>query len=419
MGEKLRNWDACTGKHHIVAGATPQNLDCLPEGSARPHAGSENNEPENDTQCEDLSEEELFGGRDEEGMHLEGDTPVLPLRPQHPLGTPRPVDIPCGTLPDGTTLDDFHRPPARIHARSAELLYWRSFSDADILSQPPAASDGELVYPTQPWELSAADALDAALLQTTFFKIVDNKRVDAPGQDPELSDIDMPDTTAQGTTTPRGSAKRDTVVWGQTTHQEPKPAVNSDELDNDAKLQLALDQTLIDFNECMPKAKYVKSPSIVLEAACHLLVHGALNIPDVCCINVKQARALLWNAVWLQEHMNEQWREKEWSTTNIASACEASLVNNFTLAIMGPGGTGKTAVLKAIEPLTIFFKGADTVRKMAPSNAAARLLGGDTLHACCKLPFGKTTLTSRKGTTQGCCAEPTSRALAYSCCRIF
>ena len=63
----------------------------------------------------------------------------------------------------------------------------------------------------------------------------------------------------------------------------------------------------------------------------------------------------------------------------------------------GPGGTGKTAVLKISEALTVFFAGADSVRKLAPSNAAARLLGGDTLHALCKLPFGKARLTSKKG----------------------
>ena len=33
--EKLRNWDACTRKHHDIVGKVPQNLDCLPEASAR------------------------------------------------------------------------------------------------------------------------------------------------------------------------------------------------------------------------------------------------------------------------------------------------------------------------------------------------------------------------------------------------
>eukprot|EP00973_Karenia_brevis_P047520 6595810-Karenia_brevis.AAC.1 len=50
-----------------------------------------------------------------------------------------------------------------------------------------------------------------------------------------------------------------------------------------------------------------------------------------------------------------------------------------------------------VEALTLFFAGPDTVRKLAPSNAAARLLGGDTLHSLCKLPFGGARLTTKKG----------------------
>ena len=71
--------------------------------------------------------------------------------------------------------------------------------------------------------------------------------------------------------------------------------------------------------------------------------------------------------------------------------------DEFRLAVMGPGGTGKTSVLKLTEALIVFFLGPDTVHKLAPSNAAARLLGGDTLHSLCKLPFGKCRLTSKKG----------------------
>ena len=76
--------------------------------------------------------------------------------------------------------------------------------------------------------------------------------------------------------------------------------------------------------------------------------------------------------------------------------------DNFCLAIMGPGGTGKTAVLRLVESLTVFFAGVDTVRKLAPSNAAARLLGGDTLHALCKLPFGQVNLKMKQGRLAKC-----------------
>ena len=44
-----------------------------------------------------------------------------------------------------------------------------------------------------------------------------------------------------------------------------------------------------------------KSPTVVMEAAFFLLQQGLLDVPDVGGVNVKQARAFLWNAAWLQE----------------------------------------------------------------------------------------------------------------------
>ena len=102
----------------------------------------------------------------------------------------------------------------------------------------------------------------------------------------------------------------------------------------------------------------------------------------------------MWNAAWLQEHMRSHWRE---NNTLLDDTGEPLRLQQFALAIVGAGGTGKTAILKSIEALTTFFAGPDTVRKLAPSNAAARLLHGDTLHSLCKLPFGKACLSSKRG----------------------
>ena len=135
--------------------------------------------------------------------------------------------------------------------------------------------------------------------------------------------------------------------------------------------------------------------TVVMEAAFALSQQGLLNIPDVGVINVKQARAFLWNAAWLQEYMCSKWRE--YATLIDDDSEGAPRLQHFALAIVGPGGTGKTAVLKITEALTTFFLGPDVVRKLAPSNAAARLLQGDTLHSLCKLPFGKACLTSKRG----------------------
>lgn len=125
----------------------------------------------------------------------------------------------------------------------------------------------------------------------------------------------------------------------------------------------------------------LKSRTSVVKAALYLIDSGVLHIPILNIINVKQARAFLWNALWLQDVMNREW--------GLAKADEdaQSLANGFQLALMGPGGTGKTAVLRVTEALVTYFCGPDSVRKCAPTNAAARLLGGDTVHAACKLPF--------------------------------
>ena len=85
---------------------------------------------------------------------------------------------------------------------------------------------------------------------------------------------------------------------------------------------------------------YTPSTIVIMEAAFELLQSGLLNIPDVGSLNVKQARAFLWNAVWLQHYMNELWQADDklpsdtWDST-------AHKFHNYALAIVGPGGTGQ------------------------------------------------------------------------------
>ena len=45
-------------------------------------------------------------------------------------------------------------------------------------------------------------------------------------------------------------------------------------------------------------------------------------------------------------------------------------------------------MLRVVEALLDFFLGAGSLVKSAPTNTAARLLGGDTTHATYKLPRG-------------------------------
>ena len=126
-----------------------------------------------------------------------------------------------------------------------------------------------------------------------------------------------------------------------------------------------------------------------------LLSRGVLDVPDLGEVNAKQGRALLWEALWLQDLMNREWELDPLSGPTAAG--RESLADNFQLALMGPGGTGKTTVLRVVEAFINYFRGPESVRKCAPSNSAARLLKGDTLHALCKLPFGAVTINSKKG----------------------
>ena len=102
----------------------------------------------------------------------------------------------------------------------------------------------------------------------------------------------------------------------------------------------------------------------------------------------------MWNALWLQDVMNREWCMEESPQSQCSS--RSSLADGFQLALMGPGGTGKTAVLRVTEALVSYFLGPETVHKCAPSNSAARLIGGDTIHALCRLPFGSISISSKK-----------------------
>ena len=86
-----------------------------------------------------------------------------------------------------------------------------------------------------------------------------------------------------------------------------------------------------------------------MEVAFSLLERGLLNIPDVGTINVKQARAFLWNAAWLQEYLVGEWREE---TVISALKDRPRQFTDFALLVIGPGGI---AVLKMVEALIVFF----------------------------------------------------------------
>ena len=129
----------------------------------------------------------------------------------------------------------------------------------------------------------------------------------------------------------------------------------------------------------------VPSASIVMGAAVFLIGRKLFEIPDVGTLNVKQARAFLHVAAWLQQRMITYWIDSGQLPAATTTASPATSISS-PLVLVGPGGTGKTTVLRVAEALIDHFAGAESVRKCAISNTASRLLGGDTMHALCKLP---------------------------------
>ena len=276
--------------------------------------------------------------------------------------TADPASVFCGSLPAGWTLEDVIYPIEMQNSKASEAKYVVNYVDTDrkllthgLGPQHPADDSGSL-------RLTTEKTRHVLHPQKNFFEMIDRY-----AEDPTVTEFICKDDT---------SAKP--------VHSKLSQHICKDEKKDD--LQKAIDEAI----HHMPNKPL--SRTCIVEAALYLLDHGILNIPDVGIINVKQAHALLWNALWLQDLKNLEW------FPNDEALNADSLVHNFQLALLGPGGTGKTAVLRVTEALVIFFCGPDHVRKCAPSNAAARLLGGDTLHALCKLPFGNVSISGKRGT---------------------
>ena len=348
IDEKLRNYDVAKKKHGTDISSLPTNISNLPTfqpfceppmGDSLPNTG-EKNATDDASQC----------SADVPNIDDVKDCLDTQSKIKNSASKGMPVALHCGVLPSGARLHDFYLPPTKVHARNPEALYWQGFgtSFSQMFSQDvdiaPQCAHSVV------WNISTENASEAAERQKLYFKALDQYKID---------------------------------VQSVEAHQQMKKTVDP----YDETLKASVGEL---------SRSYVRSTTIVLEGAFFLIASGVLNIPDTGNVNVKQARAFLWNAIWLQEHMNVKWHLEEDRPSKSRKGKVA--FDDFALAIIGPGGTGKTAVLKVTEALTVFFAGEDTVQKLAPSNAAARLLGGDTIHSLCKLPFGlKTSLNSKKG----------------------
>jgi hypothetical protein len=133
-----------------------------------------------------------------------------------------------------------------------------------------------------------------------------------------------------------------------------------------------------------------ESPTRVLESAFYLLSKGILNVPGTSLINIKQGLAILHAAACIQRIKTREWIcGSKLSEDMLSPALRKTwdVHEDFLAVIAGAAGTGKTAVLQVVEKLFEHYFGPDSFLKSAPTNTAARKLGGDTTHALYKLPL--------------------------------
>ncbi|CAE7035535.1 PIF1 [Symbiodinium sp. CCMP2592] len=171
-------------------------------------------------------------------------------------------------------------------------------------------------------------------------------------------------------------------------------------------------------------AANLETSTCVLDAAVWLLQHGALDIPGTREINAKKAP---WFASWhrlgdlaplwfrqratrlrltlrlgprtaLRSYLAAITRYRQTGGNGAATAkCLRPLLaapNDHVLVLLGGAGIGKTHLILTIETLFQHFCGPGCMKKGAPTITAARILGGNTIHALHRLPRGH--LTDRR-----------------------
>ena len=145
------------------------------------------------------------------------------------------------------------------------------------------------------------------------------------------------------------------------------------------------------------------SHTVVLEAAAYLLGKGLLTIKQLQQTNVKQGRALLIWASWLQYQKSCDW-VAEGKISRDGMLHTPTLLRQLEMILMGAAGSGKTTTVMVQEALLDFFCGDGSMKKSAPTITAARLLGGNTVHALYKLPLG--TLHGKRGKLSDAVLKP-------------
>ena len=199
---------------------------------------------------------------------------------------------------------------------------------------------GECIYADDPsHHLDAGHAVTAALQQTAYFQSIDRMQMDL--EDGCIANTTKDDFDQQLQRSVEKLSRHQPLQ----VHVEGSRSAGAKEDALQRQLRASMQKI---------ETKGVASETVVMEAAFSLIQDGILNTPDIGIVNVKQARALLWNAAWLQEHINAIWRDAG-VLPKRAQQSKNTFLDDCSLAIMGPGGTGKTAVFKTIHALIEFF----------------------------------------------------------------
>ena len=368
---RLRNLELVLAKHSRDIADAPPSVDLLPpaRGGIDPYLSTF-------TEQEKALQEEL----DANGTwRPAGDDCVECRDDDFPVGSASREDarskfsvMPsrrCLELPGSSVLTDFVHINVTSSKRGAEIRYAREYVETlqsalppEVLQTVSLADQDTLLTPA-----TSAEMADAEEKQRSFFQQVDAYHVDAE----ESSEA----TPTIGTS---ANTQCEAPLRDGTDEQSSKtPTIcTSAKTEWETRLRGAVSR--------LPAI--VPSPTVVMQAAVYLIEDGLFNIPDTGTVNVKQAHAFLHIASWLQERMTLQWVEDGQLPRGVYPRGKGPTAADFVLVLIGPGGTGKTSVLKAAEALIDHFHGPESVRKCALSNTASRLLGGDTLHALCKLP---------------------------------
>ena len=317
------------------------------------HGDSPGDKDAEDAERAACEEEEIQDNRDREGY------------------PPAPV-LMCSPLPAMCEISKFLGEPVNLHRRGPHAAYAREYFQLSPKVHTHAIGKvGDMPLPADTPVASGGAAYVNALAetQTSFFKKLDEFDVQAETAcNTSHADVSTPD---------RGKSV-------------PRSEVHS---------------ALSSFSSRRP------SHTLVLEAAIHLIQHGFCDIRNSDRINVKWALVLLHFAIWMQLKMSRKWCKT--GDVLASELCDPGLckelkelfkdgVDNdqvplLVMIIVGAAGSGKTSLLKILEPFSdYFFQRIETMHKSAPTNQASRVAGGDTCHARYKLPFGS--LKGKRGT---------------------